>query len=55
MLELEMKILERVRHNYRQWHPDGGFMSGKSTVDAVFAMRQLVEKYGSVEKDLFVA
>jgi len=32
-----------------------GFMSGKSTVDAIFAMRKLVEKYGTVGKDIFVA
>jgi len=30
-----------------------GFMPGKSTVDAIFAVRQLVEKYGTVGKDLF--
>jgi len=29
-----------------------GFMPGKSTVDAIFAERQLVEKYGTVKKDL---
>jgi len=32
-----------------------GFMPGKSTVDVIFAVRQLVEKYGIVGKDLFVA
>jgi len=33
-----------------------GFMPGKSTVDAVFAVRQLVgREYGTVGKDLFVA
>jgi len=32
-----------------------GFMPGKSTVDAIFAVRQLVEKYGTVGRVLFVA
>jgi len=32
-----------------------GFMPGKSTVDAILAVKQLVEKYGTVGKDLFVA
>jgi len=32
-----------------------GFMPGKNMVDAMFAVRQLAEKYGTVGKDLFVA
>jgi len=32
-----------------------GYMPGKSTVNAILAVRQLVEKYGTVGKDLFVA
>jgi len=32
-----------------------GFMPGKSTVETIFAVRQLIEKYGTVGKDLFVA
>jgi len=31
------------------------FMSGKSTIDVIFTVRQLVEKYGTAGKNLFVA
>jgi len=55
-----MKILERVferriRGAITIRDIQMGFMPGKSTVDAIFDVRQLVEKYGTVGKDLFVA
>ena len=30
-----------------------GFQSGKSTVDAIFVIRQLHEKFGAKKKELF--
>jgi len=61
MLEHAMKILERVferriRGTITISDIQMKFMPGKSTVDAIFAVRQLlVEKYGTVGKDLVVA
>ena len=31
-----------------------GFQSGKSTVDAIFVLRQLQEKFGAKKKELFL-
>jgi len=60
MLEHAMKILERVFERIIQGaitisDIQMGFMPGKSTVYVIFAVKQLVEKYCAVEKDLFVA
>jgi len=61
MLEHIMKILEsvverRIRGSITISDIQVGFMPEKSTVDAILsAVRQLVEKYGTVGKDLFVA
>jgi len=57
MLEHAMKILERafkrrIRVTITISNIHMRFMPGKSTVDAIFAVRQLVEKYGTVGKDL---
>jgi len=56
MLEHAKKILERVferriRGIITISNIQMGFMPGKSTVDAIFAVRQLVEKYETVRKD----
>jgi len=58
MLEHAMKILERVferriRGAITISDIQMGFMPGKSTVDSIFAVRQLVEKPETVGKDLF--
>jgi len=60
MLKQAMKILERVferriRGAITISDIQMGFMPGKNLVDAIFAVKQLVEKYGTVGKDLFVA
>ena len=31
-----------------------GFMPGKGTIDAIFSVRQLIEKYGKVRKELYL-
>jgi len=60
MLKHAIKIFERVferriRGSITISDIQMGLMPGKSTVDAIFAVRQLAEKYGTVGKDLFVA
>jgi len=60
MLEHAIKILQRVfekiiRGAITNSDIQMGFIPGISTVDAIVAVRQLVEKYGTVGKVFFVA
>ena len=60
LLEHGMKVLERVleRRLRMKINIDDmqfGFMSGKGTVDAIFIVRQLQEKFMEKRKDLFYA
>ena len=60
LLEHRMKVLERVleRRLRMKVNIDGmqfGFMSGKGTVDAIFIVRQLQEKFMEKRKYLFYA
>ena len=60
MLEHVMKILERVievkvRAKVNIDSMQFGFMSGKSTTDAIFIVRQLQEKYLAKKKQLWMA
>ena len=55
MLEHAMKVLERVfEERIRQIveinEIQMGFMPGKGTIDAIFAVRQIIEKYGKVSE-----
>jgi len=52
---LEKNFKRRIRSAITISDIQMGFTPGKSTVDAIFAMRQLVEKYGTVGKHLFIA
>ena len=52
-----MKIYERIiegkiRRETTVCEEQFGFMPGKGTVDAIFALRQTMEKYGEKQKDL---
>ena len=42
--------LREVVDIYKMWH---GFMSGRGTVDAVFVLRRLTEKFRAKNKKLF--
>ena len=56
LLEHGMKVLERVlERRLRMKVNIDGFMSGKGTVDAIFIVRQLQEKFMEKRKDLFYA
>ena len=60
LLEHRMKVLEKVlgRRLRMKVNIDDmqfGFMSGKGTVDAIFIVRQLQEKFMEKRKDLFYA
>ena len=46
---LEGRLIEIVEIDENQF----GFQQGKSTVDAIFVMRQLQERYGWGKKELF--
>ena len=59
MLEHAMKVLERVfeeriREQVEISEIQMGYMPGKGTVDAIFAVRQLIEKYGKIGKELYL-
>ena len=52
-----MKIYERildrrVRGETLKGDEQFGFMPGRSTTDAMFALRQLLEKYGEKQREL---
>ena len=58
MLEHAMKVLERlfeerIRERVEINEIQMGFMPGKGTIDAIFAVRQLMEKYGKIGKELY--
>ena len=60
LVEHAMKILERViegrlRKIVKIDNMQFGFMSGRSTTDAIFIVRQLQEKYLAKSKDLWMA
>ena len=60
LLEHAMKVLERViegrlRKIVKIVSMQFGFMSGRSTKDAIFIVRQLQEKYLAKSKDLWMA
>ena len=60
LLEHGMKVLERLleRRLRMKVNVDDmqfGFMSGKGTVDVIFVVRQLQEKFMEKRKDLFYA
>ena len=60
LLELGMKVLERVLERRLRMKVNIDdmqfrFMSGKGTVDAIFIVRQLQEKFMEKRKDLFYA
>ena len=60
LLEHGMKVLERVleRRLRMKVNIDDmqfGFMLGKGTVDAIFSVRQLQEKFMEKKEDLFYA
>ena len=60
LLEHAMKVLERViegrlRKIVKIDNMQFGFMSGRSTTDAIFIVRQLQEKYLAKSKDLWMA
>ena len=56
LLEHGMKVLERVleRKLRMKVNMQFGFMSGKGTVDVIFIVRQLQEKFMEKRKDLFL-
>ena len=49
------RILERLREIVQVDEMQRGFMPGRSTVDAVFAIRSLVEKHLEKDKRLWAA
>ena len=58
MLEHAMKVLERVFEERIHENVDideiqMDFMPGKDTIDALFAVRQLLEKYRKIGKELY--
>ena len=59
MIEYALKVLERVFEERIRRRVDISdnqmcFMPGRSPVDAIFAVRQLMEKYGRVGKEIFM-
>ena len=48
---IEARLRNRVEINEQQY----GFMSGKETTDAMFALRMLIEKYRKGQKELYCA
>lgn len=59
LLEHSMKIIERIfveriRRRVEINEIQLGFMPGKGTIDAIFAVRQLIEKYSLAGKDLYM-
>ena len=55
-----MKIYERVldkrlREETEIGDEQFGFMSGRGTVDAIFILRQMMEKYAEKQRSLFLA
>ena len=47
---LEKKLRDIVKINEKQF----GFQSGKSSVDAIFVLQKLQEKFGAKKKELFL-
>ena len=45
--------MERIRERVEINEIQIGFMPWKGTIDAIFAVRQLIEKYGKIEKELY--
>ena len=58
LLEHGMKVIERIKRRLRKVvkldEMQMGFMPGRGTADAIFIMRQLLEKYEMVGRDLYV-
>lgn len=48
----ERVIEHRLRHKTRVSHNQFGFMPERSTIEAIFLLRQLMEKYREKNKDL---
>ena len=48
----ERIIQRRVRQETLVGEEQFGFMPGRSTTDAIFALRQLLEKYGEKQSEL---
>jgi len=58
LLEHAMKVVERIfEHRIRQqidiYDMQFGFMKGKGTIDAIFIVRQMQEKFIDKEKKLY--
>jgi len=58
LLEHVMKVVERVfEHRIRQqiktYNMQFGFMKGKGTIDAIFVVRWVQEKFGVKNKKLY--
>ena len=52
-MKLYERIIEkRVRGETLVGDEQFGFMPGRSTTDAIFALRQLLEKYGEKQREL---
>ena len=59
LLEYGMKVIERIferrlRKVVKLDEMQMGFMPGRGTMDAIFIMRQLLEKYEMAERDLYM-
>ena len=48
----ERIIEQRIRNETVMSEEQFGFMPGKGTIDAIFALRQLMEKYAEKQKEL---
>ena len=59
LLEHGMKVIERIfkrrlRKVVKLYEMQMGFMPGRGTTDAIFIMRQLLEKYEMAGRDLYI-
>ena len=59
LLQQDMKVYERtletrLRDIVKIDEKQSGFLPGKSTVDTIFVLRQLQEKFGEQKKELFL-
>ena len=55
MIEERERERERVRKIVKIYSMQFGFMAERSTIDAIFIVRQLQEKYLAKSKDLWMA